>query len=162
MPVEADGGMTRGMGHLRQGLCLMTSVCRDEESLWQTNLISGTVIQVINMGVKVDVPSGSPFTIHNIPFGVISTEDNKTPRCASAIGEYAIDLSIYSRHGRLEGAGFGEASPASVFAEVRKPLVYPWCWALLTITDRAQCLCSPPSEHSASSPRAAHSGHHFW
>lgn len=70
------------------------------------------------MGVKIDVPRGSPFTIHNIPFGIISTEDNKTPRCASAIGEYAIDLSIYSKYGRLDSAGFGETSPASVFAKV--------------------------------------------
>lgn len=71
------------------------------------------------MGVKIDVPRGCPFTIHNIPFGVISTKENATPRCASAIGEYAIELAIYSGHGRLDKVEFGETTPASIFAAVR-------------------------------------------
>ncbi|CRG92085.1 fumarylacetoacetase [Talaromyces islandicus] len=53
------------------------------------------------MGVKIEVPVGSPFTIHNIPFGVISTQGNPKPRCATAIGDYAIDLAIYAQHGFL-------------------------------------------------------------
>ncbi|KAH8803321.1 putative fumarylacetoacetate hydrolase [Xylogone sp. PMI_703] len=53
------------------------------------------------MGVQIDVPSTSPYTIYNIPFGVISTEANTVPRCASAIGDYAIDLKIYSELGYL-------------------------------------------------------------
>lgn len=53
------------------------------------------------MGVKIKIPPGSPFTIQNIPFGVISTKANPTPRCATAIGQYAIDLGLYSRAGYL-------------------------------------------------------------
>ena len=54
------------------------------------------------MGVDIDIPVDSPFTIHNIPFGVISTQEEQAPRCATAIGNYAIDLAIYSAGGRLE------------------------------------------------------------
>lgn len=53
------------------------------------------------MGAKIEIPVGSPFTIHNIPFGVISTQENPKPRCATAIGDYAIDLAIYAKHGFL-------------------------------------------------------------
>jgi hypothetical protein len=55
----------------------------------------------VTMGVKINIPPGSPFTIRNIPFGVISTEANPTQRCATAIGEYAIDLGVYSKTGHL-------------------------------------------------------------
>jgi hypothetical protein len=45
-------------------------------------------------------PDGdSPFTIDNIPFGVFSTKDDPTPRCATAIGEFAVDLRALSRAG---------------------------------------------------------------
>jgi fumarylacetoacetase len=53
------------------------------------------------MGVIIDIPFGSPFTIRNIPFGVLSTKANPTPRCATAIGGYAIDLGVYSQMGHL-------------------------------------------------------------
>ncbi|PTB35160.1 hypothetical protein M441DRAFT_179957 [Trichoderma asperellum CBS 433.97] len=46
------------------------------------------------MSPTPEVPANSPFTLHNIPFGVISTSSNTTPRCASAIGDHAIDLGI--------------------------------------------------------------------
>ncbi|KAH9216318.1 putative fumarylacetoacetate hydrolase [Leptodontidium sp. 2 PMI_412] len=57
------------------------------------------------MGVKIDVPSGSPFTIGNIPFGVISTRANPSLRCATAIGNYAIDLTVYCKRGHLSELG---------------------------------------------------------
>lgn len=41
-----------------------------------------------------------PFTIDNIPFGVISTIENPKPRCATAFENSAIDLS------QLENDGF--------------------------------------------------------
>ncbi|OJJ88955.1 uncharacterized protein ASPGLDRAFT_62570 [Aspergillus glaucus CBS 516.65] len=47
------------------------------------------------------VEEGSPFTVDNIPFGVISTPDNPKPRCATAFGNYAIDLSALERVGFL-------------------------------------------------------------
>ncbi|KAE8335101.1 hypothetical protein BDV24DRAFT_171551 [Aspergillus arachidicola] len=40
------------------------------------------------------IPPDSPFTLHNIPFGVISTTSDPKPRCATALGHHAIDLSL--------------------------------------------------------------------
>lgn len=65
------------------------------------------------MGLSIDIPLGCPFTIHNIPFGVISTEEEPAPRCATAIGNYAIDLVAYSARGRLM-----EVDPNISFQEV--------------------------------------------
>ncbi|KAH7408961.1 putative fumarylacetoacetate hydrolase [Cadophora sp. MPI-SDFR-AT-0126] len=65
------------------------------------------------MGVKIEIPSGSPFTIKNIPFGVISTKTNPLPRCATAIGNYTIDLTVYCKGGR-----FNERSPGVSFEEI--------------------------------------------
>ena len=56
----------------------------------------------IEMGHQIIVSPGSPFTIDNIPFGVIRTAKDSTPRCASAIGDYAIDLSLYAQGGNLD------------------------------------------------------------
>ncbi|KAF2814482.1 fumarylacetoacetate hydrolase [Mytilinidion resinicola] len=47
------------------------------------------------MGFTVTIPEGSSFTLHNIPFGVISTDANPEPHCATAIGDYALDLPLY-------------------------------------------------------------------
>jgi fumarylacetoacetase len=38
----------------------------------------------------------SPFSLANIPFGIISTSSNSTPRPAIAIGSYALDLSVFA------------------------------------------------------------------
>ncbi|TEA15490.1 Fumarylacetoacetase [Colletotrichum sidae] len=65
------------------------------------------------MSSKIDIPPNSPFTIHNIPFGVISTKENGKPRCAIAIGSYALDLTAYAKEGRLEGHAF----PFEVFSQ---------------------------------------------
>lgn len=41
----------------------------------------------------------SPFTLDNIPYGVISTADNPRPRCATAYKDYAVDLSLLEEDG---------------------------------------------------------------
>lgn len=41
----------------------------------------------------------SPFSLANIPFGIISTTSNQDPHPAVAIGEYALDLWIFSQNG---------------------------------------------------------------
>lgn len=41
----------------------------------------------------------TPFTIENIPYGVISTKANVQRRCATAFEENAVDLSILEKHG---------------------------------------------------------------
>jgi fumarylacetoacetase len=41
----------------------------------------------------------NPFPIDNLPYGVISTIDDPTPRCATALDNDAIDLSAFERDG---------------------------------------------------------------
>jgi fumarylacetoacetase len=43
------------------------------------------------------IPSNSPFSLANIPFGVISSSKNQIPRPAIAIGSYALDLAAFSK-----------------------------------------------------------------
>lgn len=51
------------------------------------------------------IPSGSPFSLANIPFGIISTESDSIPRPAIAIGEHALDLQAFAA-----GNGFASLS----------------------------------------------------
>jgi fumarylacetoacetase len=44
----------------------------------------------------LEIPSDSHFTFENIPFGIISTPDNKNPRVAVALGSYAFDLEHFA------------------------------------------------------------------
>jgi fumarylacetoacetase len=58
----------------------------------------------------------SPFTLENIPYGVITTLKNPSPKCATAFEDSAVDLS------RLEYDGFFTAIPGfpkNVFSQVR-------------------------------------------
>jgi fumarylacetoacetase len=50
----------------------------------------------------VDVPDSSPFTIHNLPYGVFRTTDRPAPRAGIAIGEHVVDLSVLEREGLLD------------------------------------------------------------
>jgi fumarylacetoacetase len=59
------------------------------------------------MAFTIRVSADSPFTLDNIPFGVISTESDPKPRCATALGDYAIDLAAYWKertYTQLEGS----------------------------------------------------------
>ncbi|KAK9452138.1 uncharacterized protein V1518DRAFT_410452 [Limtongia smithiae] len=47
----------------------------------------------------VEVAATSHFSLRNIPFGIISTTRNSTPRPATVIGDYAFDLFEFSRGG---------------------------------------------------------------
>ncbi|KAF7561857.1 hypothetical protein G7046_g2286 [Stylonectria norvegica] len=51
------------------------------------------------------IDPGSHFSVANIPFGIISSDQDNTPRPAVAIGEYALDLRAFAK-----GDGFS-ASP---------------------------------------------------
>ncbi|KAK8054563.1 hypothetical protein PG994_009630 [Apiospora phragmitis] len=53
-----------------------------------------------------DVTPETPFSLANIPFGVISTKDDPTPRPAIAIGMHALDLKALNA-----GIGLGEIVP---------------------------------------------------
>jgi hypothetical protein len=47
----------------------------------------------------IPVPKGSHFSIKNIPFGIFSTSSDSTPRPATAIGEFVLDLSVLAKEG---------------------------------------------------------------
>ena len=40
----------------------------------------------------INIPENSDFSIHNIPFGIFSTED-RSPRVGVAVGEHILDLA---------------------------------------------------------------------
>jgi fumarylacetoacetase len=61
----------------------------------------------------VDVDPKSHFSIYNIPFGIISTADNKKPRPAIAIGDEALDLAAFT-----EGNGFSALSTIQPYQSV--------------------------------------------
>lgn len=44
-----------------------------------------------------DTTPETPFSLANIPFGIISSQDDATPRAAVAIGDYVLDLKQLSR-----------------------------------------------------------------
>lgn len=46
---------------------------------------------------------GCPFSIANIPFGIITTQGSQNYHPATAIGPYALDLAVFKKHG-----GFSE------------------------------------------------------
>lgn len=53
----------------------------------------------------VEYDAKCDFPIENLPYGVFSCA-KKGPRCATAIGPYAVDLAALSEHGALSGLGF--------------------------------------------------------
>jgi hypothetical protein len=62
--------------------------------------------------------SKSPFTIENIPYGVISTITNPNRRCATAFEDSAVDLAILETSGHFrEIPGFEK----NVFSQVPTP-----------------------------------------
>ncbi|PGH17388.1 fumarylacetoacetase [Polytolypa hystricis UAMH7299] len=47
----------------------------------------------------LSIPKQSPFSLANIPFGIISTLSSPSPRPAIAIGDYALDLFAFASSG---------------------------------------------------------------
>ncbi|MBD3873075.1 MAG: fumarylacetoacetase, partial [Acidobacteria bacterium] len=56
----------------------------------------------------VDVPTGSDFPIHNLPYGIFRPSAGAQPRIGVAIGEHVLDLSILADRGLLVGTAFRE------------------------------------------------------
>ncbi|KAJ3147391.1 hypothetical protein HDU86_008006 [Geranomyces michiganensis] len=77
------------------------------------------------MSCFVEIPHDSDFTIHNIPFGIISPSEDQarlraicTPRAASAIGSHAIDLLALAQSGAFEKCSrLGNGVAAKVFCK---------------------------------------------
>ncbi|KAJ3112392.1 hypothetical protein HDU96_004604 [Phlyctochytrium bullatum] len=64
----------------------------------------------------VQVAPDSDFSIYNIPFGIVSTEENPAPRAASIIGDHVIDLSAAATAGLFTGPHLS-AHAISLFSE---------------------------------------------
>lgn len=56
-----------------------------------------------------NIPDDSPFTFENIPFGVFSTKDDCTPRTATAIGDFAVDLRALAKVGLFSDDSVADA-----------------------------------------------------
>jgi len=50
----------------------------------------------------IEIAEDSDFSLENIPFGVFSTREKLLPRCATAIGDTVVDLSILAESGMLD------------------------------------------------------------
>ncbi|KAF4455618.1 putative fumarylacetoacetate hydrolase [Fusarium austroafricanum] len=66
------------------------------------------------MASWLPIPSKSHFSLANIPFGIISTSNQTTPRPAIAIGQHALDLSAFAKNN-----GFSKLTniPTDVFSQ---------------------------------------------
>jgi len=64
----------------------------------------------------IPVSKDSHFSIKNIPFGIFSSSSDSTPRPATIIGEYVLDLSVLAKRGAFKGiSGFDESTLQQVF-----------------------------------------------
>jgi fumarylacetoacetase len=71
----------------------------------------------------VDCPADSDFSIANIPFGIFSTPSNASSRVASAIGNFAVDLSVLCDAGLLtQGADALKQSTLNAFMALGRPV----------------------------------------
>lgn len=61
----------------------------------------------------LDIPTDSPFSLANIPFGVITTPESSSRHVGVAIGDYALDLSVFASN-----AGFSECSAVTSHLDV--------------------------------------------
>jgi fumarylacetoacetase len=61
-----------------------------------------------NLQSFVDVPTGSDFPIHNLPYGIFRPSAGARPRIGVAIGNEVLDLSILADRGILSGTAFRE------------------------------------------------------
>ncbi len=61
-----------------------------------------------NLQSFVDVPTGSDFPIHNLPYGVFRPSAGARPRIGVAIGDAVLDLSVLAERGLLSGRALGD------------------------------------------------------
>lgn len=53
------------------------------------------------MSFQGPLPDRGEFSIHNIPFGVVSSPKGQ-PYCASRIGDFILDLRRFAQYGHLK------------------------------------------------------------
>lgn len=65
----------------------------------------------------LEVSPSSHFSLANIPFGIISTSADSTPRPAVAIGDHALDLKVFSQEKGFSGEQKLQDKLADVFSQ---------------------------------------------
>ena len=71
----------------------------------------------------IPVPQDSHFSIKNIPFGIFSSSDNSTPRPATAIGEFVLDLSVLAQAGAFNNVSGFDPSTLQQVSYCRSVLI---------------------------------------
>ena len=73
----------------------------------------------ILFGMKswLQIPPKSPFSLANIPFGIISTAANSSHRPAIAIGAHVLDLAVFASEGGFSNLGDLSGEQLGVFSE---------------------------------------------
>lgn len=66
----------------------------------------------------------TPFTIKNLPYGVVSSKDNPAKRCATVLEDHAIDLSVLYTEGVFSAV---HGLEQNVFDRVSR-LFLSFCW----------------------------------
>ncbi|CEN59976.1 hypothetical protein ASPCAL02417 [Aspergillus calidoustus] len=61
------------------------------------------------------IPTNSPFSLANIPFGIIQRSASDPPHPAIAIGDHVLDLALFSAHGGFSAISLSPALDVSVF-----------------------------------------------
>lgn len=69
------------------------------------------------MASWLPIPSGSHFSLANLPFGIISTKADLKPRVAVAIGDHALDLNQLAENNAFSKCASLPASEYAVFAD---------------------------------------------
>lgn len=82
------------------------------------------------MSSWVSYSETTEFPIQNLPYGVfhLKNEDARNARCASAIGDFVIDLSVLQKKGYFDSV----LPSSSCFSNVCDHLVFPRFYIILT------------------------------
>ncbi len=70
----------------------------------------------INMASWIPIPPDSDFSLDNLPFGIISTADDSSPRVAVAVGDHVVDMKALEADAAVRDLFFGTQGGA-VFAQ---------------------------------------------
>lgn len=77
----------------------------------------------------ISIAADCHFSLANIPFGIISTQTRPTPRPAVAIGEYALDLDLFTSHNGFSALSLIQPhqhvfsnTTLNAFAELGRPM----------------------------------------
>jgi fumarylacetoacetase len=73
------------------------------------------------MSSWISAKSDSDFSIHNVPFGLISTTKDAKTRPATRIGDTVVDLSLLAKAGLLDNAGLSKEAIASLSEVPTRP-----------------------------------------